>query len=55
MDKDSLLKELDVLETYFAEVIDGASEDKEADLETMQMLFNLKGYVDDAIKYVERS
>lgn len=55
MNKDLLLKELDILETYFEEVIDGASEDKESDLETMQMLFNLKEYVDDAIEYVKRS
>lgn len=53
MNKNLLLKELDILKTYFEEVIDGASEDKEADLETMQMLFNLKEYVDDAIKYVK--
>lgn len=55
MNKDLLLKELDVLKTYFEEVIDGASEDSEATLDTMQMLFNLKGYVDDAIKYVKES
>ena len=55
MDKDLLLKELDILGTYFEEVIDGASEDEEVDLETMQMLFNFKEYVDDAIKYVGRS
>lgn len=55
MDKDLLLKELDILKTYFEEVIDGASEDKEVDLETMQMLFNLKGYVEDAIKYVKHT
>lgn len=53
MNKDLLLKELDILKTYFEEVIDGASEDKEAGLDTMQMLFNLKEYVDDAIKYVK--
>ena len=53
MNKDLLLKELDILKTYFEEVIDGANEDKEVDLETMQMLFNLKGYVEDAIKYVK--
>lgn len=53
VNKDLLLKELDILKTYFEEVIDGASEDKEANLETMQMLFNLKEYVDDAIKYVK--
>lgn len=53
MNKDILLRELDILKTYFEEVIDGASEDKEVDLETMQMLFNLKGYVEDATKYVE--
>lgn len=53
MNKDLLLKELDILKTYFEEVIDGASEDKEADLETMQMLFNLKEYVEDAIRYVK--
>lgn len=53
MNKDLLLKELDILKTYFEEVIDGASEDKEADLETMQMLFNLKEYAEDAIRYVK--
>lgn len=53
MNKDLLLKELDVLETYFEEVIDGASEDKKAGLDTMFMLNNLKGYVKDAIKYVK--
>lgn len=53
MNKDLLLQELDVLKTYFEEVIDGASKDKEADLETMQILFNLKEYVEDAIKYVK--
>ena len=52
-EKDLLLKELDILKTYFEEAIDGASEDKEVDLGTMQMLFNLKGYVEDAIKYVK--
>ena len=53
MNKDLLLKELDILKTYFEEVIDGANEDKEVHLETMQMLFILKGYVEDAIKYVK--
>ncbi len=53
MDKELLLKELDILKTYFEEVMDGISEDKEVDLVTMQMFFNLKGYVDDAIKYVK--
>ena len=53
MNKDLLLKELDILETYFEEVIDGASEDGDVELDTMFMLNNLKGYVDDAIKYVK--
>ena len=53
MNKDLLLKELDILKTYFEEVIDGASEDGDVELDTMFMLNNLKGYVDDAIKYVK--
>ena len=52
MNKDVLLKELDILETYFEEVIDGASED-DVELDTMFMLNNLKTYVEDAIKYVK--
>ena len=52
MNKDLLLKELDILETYFEEVIDGASED-DIELDTMFMLNNLKTYVEDAIKYVK--
>lgn len=52
MDKDLLLKELDILKTYFGEVIDAASDDN-AGLDTMFMLNNLKTYVDDAIKYVK--
>lgn len=52
MDKDLLLRELDILKTYFEEVMDNASEDN-VDLVTMQMLFNLKGYVEDATKYVK--
>lgn len=53
MNKDLLLKELGILKTYFEEVIDGASNDDGADLETMQMLFNLKEYVEDAEKYIK--
>ena len=53
MNKDLLLEELDILETYFEEVIDGASEDSNVELDTMFMLNNLKGYVEDAIKYVK--
>ena len=52
MNRDLLLKELDILKTYFEEVIDGADEDG-VELDTMQTLFNLKGYVDDAIKYIK--
>lgn len=52
MNKDVLLKELDILKTYFEEVIDGASEDN-VELDTMFMLNNLKTYVEDAIKYVK--
>ena len=51
MNKDLLLKELDILKTYFEEVIDGANEDN-VELDTMFMLNNLKTYVEDAIKYV---
>lgn len=50
--KDLLLKELDILKTYFEEVIDGADEDG-VELDIMQMLFNLKDYVDDATKYIK--
>lgn len=53
MNKDLLLKELDILKTYFEEVIDSASEDDDAGLDTMFMLNNLKGYVEDATKYVK--
>ncbi len=52
MDKDLLLKELDILKTYFEEVIDGASEDG-AEMDDMWMLLNLKNYVENAIKYVK--
>lgn len=52
MNRDLLLKELDVLKTYFEEVIDGADEDG-VELDTMQALFNLKSYVNDAIKYIK--
>lgn len=52
MNKDLLLKELDILKTYFEEVIDGAIEDS-AEMDDMWMLLNLKNYVEDAIKYVE--
>ncbi len=52
MNKDLLLKELDILETYFEEVIDGASEDS-AEMDDMWILLNLKNYVEDAIKYVK--
>lgn len=52
MNKDLLLKELDILKTYFEEVIDGASED-DVELDTMFMLNNLKTYVEDATKYVK--
>lgn len=55
MNKDLLLKELDTLKTYFEEVIDGASKDGDADLATMFILNNLKGYVEDAIKYVKHT
>lgn len=54
MNKDLLLKELDILKTYFEEVIDGACDDDGADLETMQMLLNLKEYVEDAEKYIKK-
>lgn len=53
MNKDVLLKELDILKTYFEEVVDGASEDDDIELDTMFMLNNLKGYVEDAIEYVK--
>lgn len=53
MNKDVLLKELDILKTYFEEVIDGASEDDDVELDTVFMLNNLKGYVEDAIEYVK--
>ena len=53
MNKDVLLKELDILKTYFEEVIDGANEDKDVELDIMFMLNNLKTYVEDAIKYVK--
>lgn len=52
MNKDLLLKELDVLKTYFEEVIDGAVEDG-VELDMIFMLNNLKTYVEDAIKYVK--
>lgn len=52
MNRDLLLKELDILKTYFEEVIDGADEDG-VELDTMQALFNLKCYVEDAIKYIK--
>lgn len=52
MNKDLLLRELDVLETYFDGVIDRADEDG-VELVTRQALFNLRGYVKDAIKYVK--
>lgn len=52
MNKDILLKELDILKTYFEEVIDGASEDS-VEMDDMWMLLNLKNYVEDAIKYVK--
>lgn len=48
-----VLKELDILKTYFEEVIDGASEDDGAGLDTMFMLNKLKEYVEDATKYVK--
>ena len=54
MNKDLLLKELDSLKTYFEEVIDSASEDYDVELDTMFMLNNLKGYVEDAIKFVKK-
>lgn len=54
MNKDLLLKELDILKTYFEEVIYGVRDDDGADLETMQMLFNLKEYVEDAEKYIKK-
>lgn len=54
MNKDLLLKELDILKTYFEEVIDGACNDDGADLETVQMLFNMKEYVEDAEKYIKK-
>lgn len=54
MNKDLLLEELDILKTYFEEVIDGVRDDDGADLETMQMLFNLKEYVEDAEKYIKK-
>lgn len=53
MNKDLLLKELGILKTYFEEVIDGADEDDDVELDTMFMLNNLKEYVEDAIKYVK--
>lgn len=52
MNKDLLLKELDILKTYFEEVIDGADEDS-AEMDDMWALLNLKNYVEDAIKYVK--
>lgn len=54
MNKDLLLKELDILKTYFEEVIDGANEDDDVELDDMWMLLNLKTYVEDAIKYVKK-
>jgi len=54
MNKDLLLKGLDIVKEYFEEVIDGASEDNEAGLDTLFILNNLKGYVEDAINYVKR-
>lgn len=53
MNKDLLLKGLDIVETYFEEVIDGANEDDDVGLDTIFILNNLKGYVEDAIKYVK--
>lgn len=52
MNKDLLLEELDILETYFEEVIDGADEGN-AEMDVMWALNNLKEYVGDAIKYVK--
>lgn len=52
MNKGLLLKELDILKTYFEEIIDGADED-DVELDTIFMLNNLKEYVEDAIKYVK--
>lgn len=52
INKGLLLKELDILKAYFEEIIDGANEGS-VDLDTMFMLNNLKGYVEDAIEYAK--
>lgn len=53
MNKDLLLKELDILKTYFEEVIMEGSIEDGIELDAIFMLNNLKGYVEDAIKYVK--
>lgn len=52
MNRDLLLKELDILKTYFEEVVDGARED-DVEIDVMFMLSNLEMYVEHAIKYVK--
>lgn len=54
IERTMVLKELDLLETYFEEVIDRASEDDDAGLDTMFILNNLKGYVEDAVDFIKR-
>lgn len=52
MNKKDLLKELDVLDTYFKECIDASAAVQ--DLEETYLFTQMKGYVKDAIKYVKK-
>lgn len=51
MDKKDVLEELDVLDTYFEECIDASA--AEDNLEETFIFTQLKGYVKDAIDFIE--
>ena len=51
-EKKEVLEELDVLNTYFKEVIDATA--AEHDIEETYIFTQLKGYVKDAIEFIER-
>lgn len=51
-EKKEVLEELDVLDTYFKEVIDATA--AEHDLEETYIFTQLKGYVKDAIEFIKK-
>lgn len=53
MNKNLLLEELDLLDTYFEEVIETGRAKQDLGLEEAYILMQLRDYVKDAIKFVK--